>query len=38
MNKVKYTKDKTENEISQASFVEKFLSSVKQKMYGNRKR
>ena len=37
MKKVKYLKKETENDISQKSFVEKFLSSVKQKMYGKRK-
>ena len=36
MNVVKYSKKKTENEISQKSFVGKFLSSIKQKMYGKR--
>jgi outer membrane protein assembly factor BamE (lipoprotein component of BamABCDE complex) len=37
MAKVKYSKDKTENDISQKSFVRKFLSSVRQKMYGKKK-
>jgi len=37
MKKVKYLKKETENDISQKSFVEKFLSSVRQKMYGKRK-
>ena len=37
MNKVAYSHDKTENNISQQSFVGKFLSSVRQKMYGKRK-
>jgi outer membrane protein assembly factor BamE (lipoprotein component of BamABCDE complex) len=37
MKKVKYTKDKTINERTEKSFVNKFLSSVKQKMYGKRK-
>jgi len=36
MNKVKYSKNETENNISQRSFVGKFLSSIKQKMYGKR--
>ena len=36
MNKIAYSNKKTENEITQKSFVGKFLSSVKQKMYGNR--
>ena len=34
MNKVKYSKKETENNVSQQSFVGKFLSSVRQKMYG----
>ena len=33
MKKIKYSKKETENERSQKSFVEKFLSSIKQKMY-----
>ena len=37
MNVVKYSKKKTKNDISQQSFVGKFLSSVKQKMYGKNK-
>ena len=37
MKKVKYSKLKTENNVSQQSFVGKFLSSVKQKMYGKKK-
>ena len=37
MNVVKYTKKVTKNDISKQSFVTKFLSSVKQKMYGKRK-
>ena len=36
MQKVKYSKKVTENDISKKSFVGKFLSSVKQKMYGKR--
>jgi len=36
MNKVKYSKKETENDISQQSFVSKFLSSIRQKMYGKR--
>ena len=36
MKKVKYSKDETENDRAQRSFVEKFLSSIKQKMYGSR--
>ena len=37
MKKVAYSKKKTENTVTQQSFVGKFLSSVKQKMYGKRK-
>jgi|TARA_B110000211_G_C13570355_1_gene331751 outer membrane protein assembly factor BamE (lipoprotein component of BamABCDE complex) len=37
MEKVTYSKEETENNITQPSFVEKFLSSIKQKMYGKRK-
>jgi len=36
MKKVKYSKTKTANNVSQKSFIGKFLSSVKQKMYGKR--
>jgi len=34
--KLAFSKDSTENELSKKSFVENFLSSVRQKMYGNR--
>ena len=37
MNKIAYSDDVTENNITQKSFVGKFLSSMKQKMYGRRK-
>ena len=37
MTKIAYSDKKTENDISQRSFVGKFLSSVRQKMYGKRK-
>ena len=37
IKKVSFSKDKTTNELSKRSFVEKFLSSIKQKMYGNKK-
>jgi outer membrane protein assembly factor BamE (lipoprotein component of BamABCDE complex) len=37
MNKVKYSKKETENNVSQQSFVGKFLQSVRQKMYGKNK-
>ena len=36
-NKIAFSEKKTQNELSKKSFVESFLSSVKQKMYGNRK-
>ena len=36
-NKIAFSEKKTKNELSKKSFVESFLSSVKQKMYGNRK-
>jgi|TARA_B100001093_G_scaffold68413_1_gene58535 outer membrane protein assembly factor BamE (lipoprotein component of BamABCDE complex) len=34
MNKLSYSKQETENNVSQPSFVGKFLSSIRQKMYG----
>ena len=37
MNEVKYSKKQTENNITEKSFVGKFLSSIRQKMYGKRK-
>ena len=36
-NKIAFSKKETKNELSKKSFVESFLSSIKQKMYGNRK-
>ena len=36
MNKVAYSNKETDNNVSQQSFVTKFLSSVRQKMYGRR--
>ena len=33
INKINFSKKNTENELSQKSFVEKFLESMKQKMY-----
>jgi outer membrane protein assembly factor BamE (lipoprotein component of BamABCDE complex) len=36
INKMKFNENKTENNLTKKSFVEKFLSSVKAKMYGNR--
>ena len=32
-----FSKSETENELTQKSFIESFLSSVRSKMYGNRK-
>jgi len=37
MNKIAYSNKETENNITQPSFVGKFLSSMRQKMYGKRK-
>ena len=37
IKKTTFSKDKTINQLSKKSFVESFLSSVKEKMYGNRK-
>ena len=37
MKKIKYTKNETENTVGQKSFVSKFLSSVRQKMYGGKR-
>ena len=37
INKIKFSKNKTENDLSKKSFVQTFLQSIKQKMYGNRK-
>lgn len=36
INKIAFLEKKTENKLSQKSFVESFLQSVKQKMYKNR--
>jgi outer membrane protein assembly factor BamE (lipoprotein component of BamABCDE complex) len=38
LKKVKFSKKQTTNELSRRSFVESFLSSVKEKMYSNRKK
>ena len=35
--KIKFSEDVTINNLSQKSFVEEFLQSIKSKMYGNRK-
>ena len=37
LKKMSFSNKKTKNEITQKSFIEKFLTSVKNKMYGNRK-
>ena len=37
IKKVNFSKSETNNQITQKSFVEKFLSSIKAKMYGNKK-
>ena len=37
INKIEFSKKNTENILSQKSFVENFLQSIKQKMYSNRK-
>ena len=37
IRKISFSKNITKNEITQKSFVQKFLQSVKAKMYGNRK-
>ena len=37
MKKIYYSEMKTDNPVSQQSFVSKFLQSVRQKMYGKRK-
>ena len=37
LKKLSFSKKSTKNELTKKSFVEKFLSSIKQKMYGNRK-
>lgn len=36
INSIKFSKDKTENDFTKKSFVQKFLQSIKQKMYSNR--
>mgnify|MGYP001498647494 CR=1 FL=1 len=37
INKIKFSKKYTENELGQKSFVQKFLQSIQSKMYGNKK-
>lgn len=36
LKKLKFTESTTENELTKKSFVARFLSSIKQKMYGNK--
>ena len=36
-NKIAFSEKETKNELTKKSFVESFLMSLKQKMYGNRK-
>jgi hypothetical protein len=38
MNSLSYDKEATENVVSSSSFMEKFLSSLKQKMSGRTKK
>ena len=37
MKEIVYSTNKTENPVTEQSFVTRFLQSVKQKMYGKRK-
>ena len=37
IKKIKFAKEATENNLSKKSFVTTFLSSIREKMYGNRK-
>ena len=36
LNKIQFSKEETENDITKKSFVQSFLQSIKQKMYGGR--
>ena len=36
INKIEFSKDKTENDLTKKSFVQQFLQSIKQKMYSNK--
>ena len=38
INKINFIKNSTINDLSKKSFVQSFLESIKQKMYGNRKK
>ena len=35
-NQLKFSENTTKNELTKKSFIEKFLSSVKEKMYGRK--
>ena len=37
IKKIQFAKKETENNLTQKSFVENFLQSIKQKMYGRKK-
>ena len=37
LKKLSFTKQSTKNDLTKKSFVEKFLTSVRQKMYGNKR-
>ena len=37
LKKLSFSKKSTKNDLTKKSFVEKFLSSIKQKMYSNKK-
>ncbi|MBL6857438.1 MAG: outer membrane protein assembly factor BamE [Pelagibacteraceae bacterium] len=37
MNKIVYSDNETKNDVAQSSFVTRFLSSIRQKMYGKNK-
>ena len=36
INKIQFSKNQTKNELTKKSFVQRFLQSIKQKMYSNR--
>ena len=36
LKKIKFSEKETKNQITQKSFVEKFLTSIREKMYGNK--
>ena len=36
INKIKFSEKTTDNDLTEKSFVQSFLQSIKQKMYGNR--